>query len=405
LKILIIHRYYWPDRSSCSRIIYEISKHLAKDNNKIDLLTSQPSYGNSDYFVKLPSTELINNIHIRRLALPKETSKPFWRLINAIHMGIWILLKSIWKKYDVIIATTIPPILGGFFSAIASKLTKSNFIYYCMDLNPEIGQVSKDFSNNILFKLLLKIDDWSCQKARLVLVHSKDMLKTLRARPNGSKYNIDLVNNFSPITLIKKNNFNLQTKLKKKLTIIYAGNIGRFQGLETMVDAMADLVHRQDIIFIIIGDGVAKKSLVEKVRETGANVEFFDYQPIEYVKYMIQKADICLVSLIPKIYKYSYPSKIMTYLEQGRPIICSVEKKSEMVKNMILQKYGFYCPSRNRKAMVNLLIKLAGNNKWKKKMNLSALKAFRNNFSSKILLKKWSQIIKSNKMHSRIIRN
>lgn len=405
MKILIIHRYYWPDRSSCSRIIYEISKHLAKDNNKIDLLTSQPSYGNSDYFVKLPSTELINNIHIRRLALPKETSKPFWRLINAIHMGIWILLKSIWKKYDVIIATTIPPILGGFFSAIASKLTKSNFIYYCMDLNPEIGQVSKDFSNNILFKLLLKIDDWSCQKARLVLVHSKDMLKTLRARPNGSKYNIDLVNNFSPITLIKKNNFNLQTKLKKKLTIIYAGNIGRFQGLETMVDAMADLVHRQDIIFIIIGDGVAKKSLVEKVRETGANVEFFDYQPIEYVKYMIQKADICLVSLIPKIYKYSYPSKIMTYLEQGRPIICSVEKKSEMVKNMILQKYGFYCPSRNRKAMVNLLIKLAGNNKWKKKMNLSALKAFRNNFSSKILLKKWSQIIKSNKMHSRIIRN
>jgi glycosyltransferase involved in cell wall biosynthesis len=135
------------------------------------------------------------------------------------------------------------------------------------------------------------------------------MLKTLRARPNGSKYNIDLVNNFSPITLIKKNNFNLQTKLKKKLTIIYAGNIGRFQGLETMVDAMADLVHRQDIIFIIIGDGVAKKSLVEKVRETGANVEFFDYQPIEYVKYMIQKADICLVSLIPKIYKSTHGKK------------------------------------------------------------------------------------------------
>ena len=72
---------------------------------------------------------------------------------------------------------------------------------------------------------------------------------------------------------------------------------------------------------------------------------------------------------------------------------------------MILQKYGFYCPSRNRKAMVNLLIKLAGNNKWKKKMNLSALKAFRNNFSSKILLKKWSQIIKNNKMQSRTIRN
>jgi glycosyltransferase involved in cell wall biosynthesis len=398
LKILIVHRYYWPDRSSCSRIVHEISKYLAKENNKIDVLTSQPSYGNSNCFVKFPSTELIDNIYLQRLVLPKETSKPLWRLINAIHIGIWILLKSIWKKYDVIIATTIPPILGGFFSAIASKLTKSNFIYYCMDLNPEIGQVSKDFSNRILFKLLLKIDDWSCQKARLVLVHSKDMLKTLRARPNGSKYNIEIMNNFSPLTLIKKNNFSLKNKLKKKLTIIYAGNIGRFQGLETMIDAMADLAHRKDIIFIIIGDGVAKKFLVEKVRDTGANVQFFDYQPIEQVKYMIQKADICLVSLIPKIYKYSYPSKIMTYLEQGRPIICSVEKKSEIVKNMILQKYGFYCPSRNTKAMANLLIQLASSNKWKKKMNLSALKAYRNNFSSEILLKKWSQIIKSIKI-------
>jgi glycosyltransferase involved in cell wall biosynthesis len=203
------------------------------------------------------------------------------------------------------------------------------------------------------------------------------------------------MNNFSPQTLEKnKNNINFFTKSKKKLNIIYTGNIGRFQGLENIIDAMNLLVHRKDIELIIIGNGVEKKKLIEKSKKKNLNIKFYDYQSLKFLKNMIINADICLVSLIPKIYKYSYPSKIMTYLEQGRPIICNIEKESEIVKNMKLQGYGFHAKYNNKQSMANMLIRLADNNKWKKKMRQAALLAFSKNFSPNIILKNWANVIK-----------
>ena len=137
-----------------------------------------------------------------------------------------------------------------------------------------------------------------------------------------------------------------------------------------------------------------KKKLIEKTKKNFLNIKFFDYQSLKFVKNMIINADICLVSLIPKIYKYSYPSKIMTYLEQGRPIICNIEKESEIIKNMKLQGYGFHAKFNNKQSMANMLIRLADNNKWKKKMRQAALLAFSKNFSPNIILKNWANVIK-----------
>ncbi len=394
MNILIVSRYYWPDKSPCSSILHDISRHLAKNMHNVDVLSSQPSYHQSKNFSKTFSFEVIDNVNIRRILLLSETYSPIWRIINSIYLGIWILLKSILKKYDIIIATTIPPILNGFFSSLASKLTKKKFIYFCMDLNPEIGKVSKDFKNKLLYKLLLKIDDWSCLNANLVLVHSQDMLQALRQRPNGRKYNIKIINNFSPQALIEnESNINFFTKSKKKLNVIYTGNIGRFQGLEIIIDAMRLLFHRKDIELIMIGDGVKKKELVEKSQKKNLNIKFFDYQSSGFVKNMIKNSDICLVSLIPGIYKFSYPSKIMTYLEQGKPIISNIEEKSEIVKHMKLHGYGFHPKSRSSQSIANLLIRLADDNKWKKKIRHSALQAFNKNFSPIVILNKWSNII------------
>jgi hypothetical protein len=115
-------------------------------------------------------------------------------------MSFFVFIKSLERNYDVIIVTTIPPILSGFFSTIVAKIIKARVIYYCMDLNPEIGGLSGDFKNKFLYKLLFRLDHWTCQKANPVLVHSVDMLKTLRSRNGGKKYNIQIMNNFSPLS-------------------------------------------------------------------------------------------------------------------------------------------------------------------------------------------------------------
>ena len=156
---------------------------------------------------------------------------------------------------------------------------------------------------------------------------------------------------------------------------------------------MGLIVNRKDIELLIVGDGTKKKKLIEKAKSKKLNIKFIDHQPIETVKYMIKNSDIGLVSLVPKIYKYSYPSKISTYLEQGKPIVCVVEKDSELAKRMNSLSYGFNTQFGDKYSLANLFIELANNKQWKKKMSLNALKAFNKHYSSNVILKRWSKVV------------
>lgn len=395
MRILVVHRYFWPDKTACSVIMFSVAKHLASDGHSVDVLTSQPSYHSTSHLERCPSVEVFDGVRIFRLNLPTETKRPVWRILNAVHLGVWIFFKALTQRYNVIIATSIPPVLGGFFSAVTARLTKARFVYYCMDLHPEIGQVSGDFKNPYLFHLLQKIDNWSCRQADPVMVHSKDMCNTLKLRQCGDEYSIAIMNNFALPSDEKLSDFselNVDTR-KNQLTIVYAGNIGRFQGLEMMVSAMGRISHRKDIQLIMIGEGVIKNTLIEMQVETNANIQFLNYQPIAAVKEIIRQSDIGLVSLIPGMYKYAYPSKTMAYLEQGKPILALIEAESELVKMMETEGYGFSASVSDSDMIVALLLRLANDISWKATMRDASLKAFNTYFSAPVVLKKWSELI------------
>jgi glycosyltransferase involved in cell wall biosynthesis len=264
-----------------------------------------------------------------------------------------------------------------------------------MDLHPEIGRISGDFANPLLFRVLQVLDDWACRQASPVLVHSEDMRKTLRQRPRGSEYRIEVMNNFAlPSEQVLSCELDAQWNKKDiRLRLIYAGNMGRFQGLEILLDAMGRIAHRKDIELLMMGEGVAKPELVAQQNKTNANVRFFDYQPVEVAKAAIQGADIGIVALIPGMYRYAYPSKTMAYLEQGRPILAVVETESELAKTMLAESYGFSVPIGDAEALAELLVRLADDLSWKEPMNQSALVAFEKYFSAPVVLAKWSQLV------------
>lgn len=156
---------------------------------------------------------------------------------------------------------------------------------------------------------------------------------------------------------------------------------------------MGLIKNRKEIELIIVGAGSAKKNLILITKKLNANVIFYDYQSIKVAKKMLEQADIGLVSLRPNIYKYAYPGKIMTYLEQGKPIIAKVELESEIVKKMKIHGYGFYT-SNDINQISKLFINIADDNSWRLPMRESALNASIKYFSMEKILKKWSKLVK-----------
>lgn len=375
--------------------MYSIASQLRDDKHKVDVLTSQPSRHLQSITRKMPRDEVTERFRVTRLNLPNEDNKPILRIFNALSLGFQILIRSLINQYDLIICTSIPPILGGFFSALASKLTGARLIYYCMDLHPEIGDLSGDFSNPFLYKNLALIDDWTCLQASLVLVHSQDMKKTLLSRKKGAKYNIEIMNNFAVNSNDEDEN-NQRNEFKfanNQLRVVYAGNVGRFQGLDMVLEAMGALSERKGIELLIMGDGIEKENLIEIQKKNGANVTFLDQQPLKIAKGIIKKADIGLVSIVPGVYKYAYPSKTMAYLEQGIPLISMVEKDSELSSRTKQEGYGFSIPPNDQKAFFDLMISLSEDNSWKSEMSTAARVAFEKHFSATVVLSKWSKLV------------
>lgn len=397
-RLLIVHRYYWPDNVACASIMRWVAVNFAREGFLVDVLSSFPSYRYMDdsNLETIQQKEIVDDVKIIRLKLPPETGKPFLRVFNALRLGTAILFYSIKNRYDAIIVTSIPPVLGGVWGAIAAKIIRSKFLYYCMDIHPEVGRVSGDFSNRLLYKTLLNIDIWTCSVAAPVLVHSVDMRDALLSRPGMSGSKIEILNNFSLPSESLSNVEMVDLKsANNNLTVIYTGNIGRFQGLEDVIDAMGLISDRKDIMLVIMGDGVAKKELIDRVHENGSNVFFFGYMSIDVAKDAIRQADIGLVTLVEEMYKYAYPSKTMAYLEQGRPIIAAIEEESELAINLKIRDYGFSVTQGDSSGMARLLLKLADDKTWKEHMNTNALKVFQSDYDPEVVLERWIRVLRT----------
>lgn len=396
LKILAIHRFYWPDTPPYASMLRAIVRRLVQDGHEVDVLSSQPSYKDSVINHRQEPVESLDGATVRRLRLPSEAGRSFIRVVNAVRLGLSIFWHAvIRKKYDVIMVSTYPPVLAGWFSALASRLSGARFIYHCMDIHPEIGRISGEFSNRRLFSLLSILDHWTCSQADPVIVLSEDMSKSLSGRKVGSALNIKVVNNFS---LPSNSSSDLGLPFAwpdASFVILFAGNVGRFQGLNVLIEAMAKLKHHDDIYLIMMGEGTEREGLQNMAESYGANVMFVGHHSIDIAKIAMKKASIGFVGLAPNLYKYAYPSKTMTLLEQGCPLIVAAEPRSCLVNDIVAYGVGISVDSGDAQGLVEAISYLSENPDELECMRKRAIDYGYEAFSQEAKLDEWSAIFQN----------
>ena len=142
---------------------------------------------------------------------------------------------------------------------------------------------------------------------------------------------IDLMNGVSKNFILQAKSLNTKNK---KFTVLYSGNIGLAQDLETIIEA-AYLLSKYDIFFEIIGQGVCKSEIVNLAENRDIKVRFHDSKPRKELIKDIMKSSICLVPLKNKeIFKYALPSKMFEYMACGKPVIVGVDGEAKkLLKN------------------------------------------------------------------------
>lgn len=352
MRILAIHRYYWPDTPPYASMLRAIAETLVASGHEVTVFTTQPSYKPGFRIPRQRRDEMLNGVRVRRMGLLPEMKKNMLlRVLNLALFMAGIMAHTVFRRrYDVIMASTAPAVMVGLDARWVARLTGARFVYHCQDIHPELGRLSGHFRNQLVYQSLLGIDSANCNAAVAVVVLSTDMRAAIQARMGYiGKDNIHVINNFSLPVFPGAVAYGTQPKLAEELLppsdrmrMIFAGNIGRFQGLDVILDAFQTAKHRAAMELVFLGEGSELDRLQDKVTAAKLrDVRFIPHQPVDVAKALIERCDLCLVSLIPHIYKYAYPSKTMTCLELGKPILAIVEPDSELARFVTDNEIGY----------------------------------------------------------------
>ena len=340
-KLLVYANYFYPEVASTGQILTDLCVGLA---NKYDItvICSVPCYNNkidNKYKDKKFYYEKYKRINIIRVRVKEVNKKSKLSRIKHI-LSYFINSISITKKigkYDLILAISQPPVLGGLLGIIGKKYTKGKLIYNIQDFNPEQIMAVNYSNNKILLKLLMLIDKKSCKKADLIVLVGHDMQDTLNNRFKNKTLNSVVINNWideNNVYPLPKNNkdiiaFRKKYNLENKFVIMYSGNIGLYYDLENIINVLGK-INDKDVSFVFIGDGCIKDKLI-KIKDDNNynNIIFIPYQDKKDIIYSLNSADVHLVSNAKGIKGVSVPSKIYGCLATNIPVLGVLEKDSE----------------------------------------------------------------------------
>lgn len=400
LRVLAIHRYFWPDTPPYASLLRAISARWARDGHEVHVLSSQPSYKPGTDLERQPEKHSLDGFQVHRVDLPMEHGRhPFRKLTNLVRFALAIVKHARRNgPYDVILASTAPPILLGAAAAFAARRCGARFIYHCMDIHPEIGRISGEFRNPVLFSLLQRLDSMTCSTANPVVVLSDDMAKALASRPAAAPKSVSVINNFALPAYESAADIALPEWIgssSNRLRVLFAGNLGRFQGLDVAVEAMHKLVDRDDVELILMGEGRALADLRTQAGDlAGDLVRFIPHQSASVAKRVMRVCDAGLVTLTPGIHRYAYPSKTMTYLEEGLPLVAAVERGSALASFVETWQVGASVDPGNSAAMAKLFEDWAENRNKLFSMSDRARQVAAEFFGEDVVLDRWSELLK-----------
>jgi colanic acid biosynthesis glycosyl transferase WcaI len=112
--------------------------------------------------------------------------------------------------------------------------------------------------------------------------------------------------------------------------VLHAGSMGRKQGLLNVVHA-AGLTAGTRVCWVFVGDGEDKASLVAATNAAGLgqSVRFLPFQDDDQIARMFAAADVLLLNQLRAVKDTVIPSKLLTYMSAGRPVLAAVNASSQ----------------------------------------------------------------------------
>jgi len=370
MKILIIVAYFIPEIGSAAHVYYDLAKAFVERSHEVDIITSYPRDFNlieNDRGKSFKLDENMGGISIHRFKYKAARDDIIFRglehfLLPLCYFKLYLRLK---KKFDVCLMY-IPPLPLCYLARLIKRFDGTPSVLNFQDFHPQELMDVGVLKNRALIKLMEYIEHQSYKNADFITVLSEGGIGYICQR-GGNPFKIKHIYNGCVISDLNPSQMKMDFKNKEgiegKFLVSYAGILSPFQGLDIILDAAKSLKEHKDIIFYIVGDGLIKNHLEQRIiQENLNNVRILPFQTrCEYLN-IINSSDISLVCLDERMKAPCIPGKLTNLMALNKPLIAIVPHDSETARVMRKSKNGFVVPPGDIKALSETVL-LFRNNK------------------------------------------
>jgi colanic acid biosynthesis glycosyl transferase WcaI len=339
VRILIITQYFWPE----SFKVNDLARGLQARGHSVEVLTGMPNYPAGRYFdgyrATSPLREDYHGIPVHRVPLVPRGAGRALRL--AFNYGSYAILASLrllpWgprRRFDVAFVFEISPVTQILPAILLRRLGRVPFAVWVQDLWPESVTTSGLVRRPAVVGAIRRLSRWLYRSADLLLGSSEAFLPRLQAlgaSPDRLRYAPNWAEDVFDAPAERPAH---PEPWEGGFPVVFAGNLGRVQGLETVLDAAERLRDEPDVRWVLAGDGSLRAWLVDEARRRGLSdrVHFLGRRPLTEMPSLFARAGALLVSLAPdEVVSLTIPAKLQTYLAAGRPVLGCIDGEAARV--------------------------------------------------------------------------
>lgn len=332
----------------------------------VEVITGFPNYPGgrvySGYHIRPIRRERHGEVAVTRLALyPSHDSSKIGRVLNYTSFCLSALLYLLFfaRRADVIYAYH-PPLTVGIAAAVARLFRRMPVVLDVQDLWPDTLKATGMIGNARILGFVDVLCRWTYRRVDRIVVLSNGFRKRL-IECGVPEAKLSVIYNWadeSSVTAAPQKRDMLGPP--NRFRVLFAGNMGKAQGLDSVLDAAAVVATvRSDIEFCFLGAGLDLERLRQRAADMKLpNVRFLPHVPMAEVGAWLASADCLLVHLrADPLFEITVPSKTQSYMAAGKPIIMAVPGDAA---NLIARSGGgLVVPPQDPDALARTVVRLA----------------------------------------------